>query len=196
MEFLSRFHFTWEYRKGVLNAADPLSRIRTPTTGPHVRALSVSLLPGDLKSQLLEAYRADPTFADPLHTEEWTQDAVSGLWLTKQLQVVVPTSMRSLIIAEHHNTALSGHQGCERTTKAIRKSFWWQGLDADVDAHIAQCPQCQRNKSPTTRPTGLAQSLPVPERVYTRPYMEQHLHGLHHWSAPHRARPRRYSGCR
>jgi hypothetical protein len=80
--------------------------------------------------------------------------------------VVVPDSMRTLIIAEHHDGALGGHQGCDRTAAAIKKSFWWRGLDKDVATHIARCPQCQRNKAATAKPGGTLRPLPIPERVW------------------------------
>lgn len=166
MTYLSRFHFKWEYRKGTLNAADSLSRLHTPATCARIAALQASLLTSDLQARLCEAYAQDSAFADAEHTKEWTQEGDSGLWYNSKNQVVVPASLRTLIIAEHHDGALSGHQGCDRTKEAIRRGFWWHGWDADVATFIARCPQCQRNKASTAKPGGLLQPLPVPERAW------------------------------
>ena len=203
MEYLSRFHFQWQYRQGSKNAADPLSRIYTaavallrpavlarreaaakvretpklkgltlhprtavPGLRAHICALGVSLLGSRLKEALVKAYASDPLFSDPQQTVEWDREEDSGLWLTKELLVVVPTSLQAQIIAEHHDGALSGHPGRDRTIATLRKRYWWQNLDADVAQYVAACPACQLSKSSTQKPAGLHQPLPVPNRVW------------------------------
>ena len=45
-EFLSRFHFEWEYRKGVHNVADPISR------NPALHALQAKDADGDAENEM------------------------------------------------------------------------------------------------------------------------------------------------
>jgi hypothetical protein len=165
MEILSRFHFTWQYRKGTLNAADSLSRVHGPLGGhlPHVSALCASLVTTDLRAVMAEAYASDPKFKDSNVTDKWTLDPGSGLWLNKNLQVVVPASKVDTVIKELHDSALGAHQGVNRTHKALRGRFWWPSMYADVARYIAHCPKCQVNKASNAKKAGLLQPLPIPE---------------------------------
>ena len=183
MEYLSRFHFKWEYQKGSTNAADALSRLhaaavlRALVVLPcvqagtafqlHACALGLSLLGSGLKDALLAAYEADVSFRDPAATAEWNKDGESGLWLTNEHKVVVPPALQAQIIAEHHDGALSGHPGRDRTIAALRKRYWWKSLDADTTKYVEECPACQLSKSSTLREAGLHHPLPVPDRTWS-----------------------------
>ncbi len=165
METLSRYHFTWQYRKGSTNtAADALSRMHEPASiiaMPKVMALRGAVLATDLRQQLKDAYGRDNLFSDPEQTAEWTKDAESGLWYSGNHKVVVPASMRDSIMAEHHSTAMAGHQGVGRTLESIKRTFWWPRIGADVYAHVTACDSCQRNKASSRKKAGLLQPLPI-----------------------------------
>ena len=164
MEMLSRYHFTWQYRKGSTNtAADALSRMHEPANihMPKVLALRGAVLATDLRQQLKEAYERDTLFSDPEQTAEWTKNAESGLWYNENQKVVVPASMRDRIMAEHHSTAMAGHQGVGRTNQSIQRTFWWPRMAADVYAHVTTCAACQRNKATSRKKAGLLQPLPI-----------------------------------
>jgi hypothetical protein len=42
-------------------------------------------------------------------------------------------------------------------------TYWWYGMKRDVAEYVALCDTCQRVKAKHQRPTGLLQSLQVPE---------------------------------
>ena len=122
MEFMSRFNYTWLYRPGRINVADPLSRHPTfsaPSAsslprlaallaaagGPHKRtkrtmSLSEQQVGDTLKGAMLpamaEAYDKDTWFASHRNTRSLRLDPASGLWYRKSAagheQIVVPNS--------------------------------------------------------------------------------------------------------
>ena len=174
MELLSKYHFQWEYRPGRTNVADPLSRIHTPVEAsvlwpvltPTLCALTRSVASLDVRERIKAGYADDPLFADPSKVA-YTFNVTDSLWY-KGSQVVVPdvSGLRTLLISEFHDGGVSGHRGTMRTIEAIKRGFWWTGLDAEVTQYIAQCPKCQRNKASTAKPSGLLQSLPIPSRPW------------------------------
>ena len=73
---------------------------------------------------------------------------------------------RQLLLQEHHDTPLAGHQGVARTYAALTERFYWPSMDKDVDRFVVSCDACQRNK-PTNKATpGLLHPLPIPEQPF------------------------------
>ena len=69
-QFLSRFDFTWEYRKGSANVADPVSR--NPALLNAVIALSSVVsdnVPGSLLQRIRDGYATDKWFDNAKHVE-------------------------------------------------------------------------------------------------------------------------------
>jgi hypothetical protein len=81
--------------------------------------------------------------------------------IKNDLRMVVPAVMRKEILTEAHNSWIGGHGGRFKTTQHLRGEFWWPGMDADIDRHVATCVRCQAatNKN-TTNPPPL---VPLPE---------------------------------
>lgn len=121
MQFLSRFHYTWEWKKGSSNVADALSR------NPRFMASIVGL--NDFPSPSAEfldfvarSYVDDQWFADPKHTKnlKWT-----GQFWTKHNLIVIPNvkSLRRECLLMHHDSPYSGHIGRDRTLHLIQRHF-------------------------------------------------------------------------
>ncbi|XP_036065872.1 uncharacterized protein LOC118598010 [Oryzias melastigma] len=60
-----------------------------------------------------------------------------------ELQLVVPKTVREIVLTLGHSIPWSGHLGKHRTMKRIRKHFYWPGLSKDVATFCRSCPQCQ-----------------------------------------------------
>ncbi|KAA0057186.1 Transposon Ty3-G Gag-Pol polyprotein [Cucumis melo var. makuwa] len=43
--------------------------------------------------------------------------------------------------------------------------LFWKGMKADIKKYVEQCEICQRNKSEATKPAGVLQPLPIPDRI-------------------------------
>jgi hypothetical protein len=70
--------------------------------------------------------------------------------------------LRLQVLSELHATPLGGHFGRDKTLSLARRSVWWQGLPADVEAYVLSCPTCQRVKADHLHPPGLLFPLPAP----------------------------------
>jgi transposase InsO family protein len=169
METLSRFHFTWEYRPGRINVADPISRIWEPMVAMLTRARVSS----DLLGRIKQGYAADPMFEPTARKQRklvakgLTYNRSVDLWY-KGSRVVVPDTdgLRELLLHEYHNSPTAGHRGISRTSEAISRHYYWPRMDAEVRRHVQKCPSCQRNKPSNTKPAGAAQSLPIPRTCW------------------------------
>ena len=187
-EFLSRFHFAWEYRKGVHNVADPISRnpalhalqlhARCNCCSHELHALQAKDSDSDSEANMdiydslnvsahflqcvRNGYAADPWFADEANTKDLT--FVGGYWRKGELIIVPDASdLRKQCLSLHHDTPYSGHLGRDRTKRLVMQAYWWPMLDRDVGHVVSTCDFCQRNKSTNEKPAGLLQPLPIPE---------------------------------
>jgi hypothetical protein len=171
MEFLARFHYTWQYRPGRVNVADPISR------GPHLASISALLaddncpLPPDapIDTLLCWGYTADKWYTDANNTADLFRH--QGLRFrrtpTGYVKCVpnIPSVIHRVLIA-HHNTPWAGHTGRDRMEELVRRTYWWPTLAADVKKHVASCDKCQRSKPRTGPVPSTLQSLPVPSELW------------------------------
>jgi len=135
-EFLSRFHFEVKYRPGASNPADSLSRLyetNAPDPGPALTAMLLALTANEYKPDLMakirEATAADPRFADPEITKDYTKE--DGFW-TSYGRIVIPESLQPEIIREHHATASAGHFSWSQTLDLLTRHFWWPKMRDSV----------------------------------------------------------------
>jgi len=170
-QFLSRFDFQWEYRKGCCNVADPISRC--PSLHATVAAdghdgdsdadVSGSVnVSGQFLQQIRDGYVLDPYFADEQNTKGYS--FVGGYWRNGEL-IVVPDvgDLRQQCLSLHHDTPYAGHLGRDRTVYLVKQTYVWPGLDSDVKQFVASCDFCQKNKTSSAKPAGLLQPLAIPE---------------------------------
>ena len=159
-EFLSRFQFEVKYRPGVSNPADPLSRLYGPTAAVMMLAITVSEFSSDLLSRIKAESLLDPHFQVEKSTRKYVKQ--SGYW-TYQDRIIVPASMQTEIIKEHHSNVVSGHFSWSRTLDLIARQFWWPQMRESVQAFVQSCASCQRSKSSNQRPFGLLTPLQIPD---------------------------------
>lgn len=77
------------------------------------------------------------------------------------------TDLRNQIMAAYHNSTVGGHSGIDKTTRRIKRTFYWKGLKRDVQHYISERTVCQRFKGENVHTLGLLQPLPIPERVWS-----------------------------
>ena len=111
-------------------------------------------------------YERDPWFKNTENLKGLTRR--DGLYL-REGKTVVPGvgSLRQDILAEEHDTPFGGHQGIDRTFEKIDRAFWWPTLRKDVGDYVHTCHKCQRSKAGNQPPSGMLQSLDVPERRWS-----------------------------
>ena len=186
IDLIARFNMIWKHTPGKDNPADGLSRLHVATLfalntcspihqssqwiapQPHCSDLhyccslsTVLTLNKNFITLFPQAYITDPHFSDSQYTQHFTLSA--GFWYDRDHRIVVPASLRHLVMEAHHSTAHSGHFGTRRTTDLISRSFYWPGMHSNIKAFCQACPSCQTSKSSTQRPFGLLQPLNVPD---------------------------------
>jgi hypothetical protein len=162
-----------EHVAGRLNGvADGLSR--RPDHKPlqaaaiQVSECKVENLQEEIRMKLTE----DPITKDILqHPQRNPKFTVShGLILVRdrnRLYIPADGKLRAKILYECHDAPSSGHLGISKTVHAVTQLFFWPGMQRDIIKYVRSCEACQRNKPSHQVPTGLLQSLSIPESPWT-----------------------------
>ena len=72
-------------------------------------------------------------------------------------RLVVPDSMRTFFISQHHDSLTGLHFGSSRVSYLLRKRYYWPSMDREVRDYIKTCKQCQHAKATRQRTAGLLQ---------------------------------------
>ena len=79
-------------------------------------------------------------------------------------QLVVPQSLKNIIMFKHHDDPLAGHYGVERTINRIYPLYYWQNMRSDITKDVKQCIECNRYKPSNMKPAGLMQTVASNQR--------------------------------
>lgn len=93
----------------------------------------------------------------------WGTDSLGVLRINGRVYVPNIGRYRVMILKDHHDNPLVGHQGVEKTCELLRRNYCWLGLRRDVERYIRGCGTCQRTKSSRSRPKGLLNPLEISE---------------------------------
>ncbi|KAL5011242.1 hypothetical protein ScPMuIL_011676 [Solemya velum] len=63
--------------------------------------------------------------------------------------LLVPNSLKKLVLELCHSSILAGHPGIHRTVERVREKCYWYDMRNDVSIFIACCPQCSVSKKQT-----------------------------------------------
>ena len=70
-----------------------------------------------------------------------------------QVVLFAPPTMRDTILHEAHGAALSRHRGTLKTKERILQSYFWPGMDQDIQTHLKTSQKCQLQRTrDQTRP--------------------------------------------
>ena len=86
--------------------------------------------------------------------------------------LVIPADLRDEILEACHDDPSSGHLGTARTLGKIKAKYYWPRLTSDVTHYVRSCRDCQRRKTPPTKPAGLLQPIAVPSRPFQQVGMD------------------------
>ena len=64
------------------------------------------------------------------------------------IQLCVPRALKSNVLKEFHDSALSAHFGNARTLSKIRLKYYWWGMAKDISEYIRSCTSCAQRKNP------------------------------------------------
>ena len=95
------------------------------------------------------------------YAQEWSRlEVVDGVLFRRYtadtgsnwLQLLVPASLRSSVLAAlHDHPATGAHLGVLKTTLKARNRFHWYGMGSDIRRWIQACSRCEAVKSPHQR---------------------------------------------
>ena len=131
-----------------------------------------------LLNRVLEAQRKDEKIyvivsqsGDGKETEfEVNEDRV----LYYKYRVCVPddNDLRKAILEEAHGGSFAIYPGSTKMYQDLKMSFWWFGMKRDISEFVKKCLVCQRVKAEYQVPSGLLQSIRIPEWKWNRITMD------------------------
>lgn len=78
----------------------------------------------------------------------------------------LPEELQELVIQQHHNDPVHGHQGIARTMELIQRNYQFPNMKSKVENFIRRCTSCQRNKHATHAPYGASQAIELPTKPW------------------------------
>ena len=70
---------------------------------------------------------------------EWKNDL---LWYKGQIYLSENYRFKTKVCKESHDFPTVGHVGFYKTYYNERKSFFWKGMNTDIDKYVAKCDTC------------------------------------------------------
>ena len=67
------------------------------------------------------------------------------------------------ILQEAHSSRYSIHPGSTKMYRDLKEYYWWPNMKREIASWVNKCLTCQRVKAKHQRPSGLLQSLEIPE---------------------------------
>lgn len=86
--------------------------------------------------------------------------------------LVAPNVLRQEILQACHDEPSSGHLGFTRTLARIRQRYYWPRLAQSVKRYVRSCRDCQRRKTPPSKPPGFLQPVDPPKAPFQQVGMD------------------------
>ena len=119
-----------------------------------------------LLQQIKNGYSEDPWCRKlPSSMQSWPQLRLhNDLWYVGDRLIIPRTgSLRETLFQLAHDVL--GHFGFDKTYGSLRSAYYWPNMHHDLEkGYVASCPDCQRNKSSTSKPIGPLHPLPIPDQ--------------------------------
>jgi len=89
-------------------------------------------------------------------------------------RVCVPDmpELKKRILDEGHQSSLSIHPRATKMYQDLKRLFWWPGMKKDIAEFVYACLVSQKSKIEHQKPSGLMQSLFVPEWKWDSIFMD------------------------
>ena len=76
--------------------------------------------------------------------------SVSGKW-----RIAVLKELRATLLSETHDGKFAGHFGEQEVHNLLRKTYWWDGMRADIRRYCRSCATCKGTGRATRSPLQL-----------------------------------------
>ena len=94
---------------------------------------------------------------------EFTVNEDGVLYYKDRVCVPNDNDLRKAILEEAHCGSFAIHPGSTKMSQDLKISFWWFGMKRDISEFVTKCLVCQRVKAEHQVPSGLLQSIKIPE---------------------------------
>ena len=101
----------------------------------------------------------------PQATPSWPELRLeNGLWYVGNCLIIPRTGTICELLFQLAHDSL-GHFGFDKTYGSLCTAYYWPNMCRELEqGYVASCPDCQRNKSSTSKPIGPLHPLPIPDQ--------------------------------
>ena len=103
---------------------------------------------------------------------EFTVNEDGVLYYKDRVCIPDDNDLRKAILEEAHSGSFAIHLGSTKMYQDLKISFWWSGMKRDISEFVTKCLVCQRVKAEHQVPSGLLQSIRIPEWKWDRITMD------------------------
>ena len=131
------------------------------------RALEINKRYWLLRNMVREGARQiPPKWGLPISISECSVDDGGRLLWRDRIWIPHSEPLRTAIIQQCHDSALTGHPGRDLLKAIISRRFTWPGLSQDIRQFLPNCDICGSKAVWREKRRGLLKPLPVPERQW------------------------------
>ena len=94
---------------------------------------------------------------------EWKNDI---LWYKGRIYLSPNSRFKSKVLQEAHDCPVVGHVGFLKTYYNARQTFFWKGMNTNIQKYVAKCDIFQRNKNENISTPGLLHPLHIPNQKW------------------------------
>ncbi|OXA54205.1 Retrovirus-related Pol polyprotein from transposon opus [Folsomia candida] len=85
---------------------------------------------------------------------------------------VLPISLRGEILNLFHDATEAGHMGVRKTQLAIKRRFFWDGMNKDIHEYVKSCQKCQEYKVERSKSKGLLGNVRQANAVFENIFID------------------------
>jgi transposase InsO family protein len=78
----------------------------------------------------------------------------------------LPRELRHEILSQLHDAPESGHMGVKKTQNEVKKRFYWNFMNKEIQTFVKTCQICQQYKDEKMKKKGLLRNVPVATAVF------------------------------